>query len=88
MREEALAGVPVVVKESFGVAGRPCTWGIPALKHTRAPANSTAVQRLLDAGAVLMGATNVPFELMDGQSYRPRVPQLRPRRAGISHRPR
>lgn len=63
------AGVPVVVKESFGVAGRPCTWGIPALKNTRAPGHSTAVQRLLDAGAVLVGATNVPFELMDGQSY-------------------
>jgi amidase len=64
-----LHGVPVLVKESFGVAGRPCTWGIPALKETRAEANSTAVQRLLEAGAVLVGATNVPFQLMDGQSY-------------------
>ncbi len=64
-----LAGVPVVVKESFAVAGRPCTWGIPALKNTRAKANSTVVQRLLDAGAVLIGATNVPFQLADGQSY-------------------
>jgi amidase len=63
------AGVPVVVKESFGVAGRPCTWGVPALKNTRANGNSTAVQRLLDAGAILIGATNVPFQLMDGQSY-------------------
>lgn len=64
-----LTGVPVVVKESFGVAGRPCTWGIPALKDTRAPANATAIQRLLDAGAVLVGATNVPLRLMDGQTY-------------------
>src|SRR5512143_3004055 len=32
------AGVPVVVKESFGVAGRPCTWGVPELKNTRADA--------------------------------------------------
>ncbi len=62
-------GVPVVVKESFGVAGRPCTWGVPALKNTRANANSAAVQRLLDAGAVLIGATNVPFQLADFQSY-------------------
>jgi amidase len=64
-----LAGVPVVVKESFGIAGRPCTWGIPALKDSRAPANSTVVERLLDAGAVIVGATNVPLNLMDGQSY-------------------
>lgn len=63
------AGVPFVVKESFGVAGRPCTWGVPALKDTRAKANSKAVQCLLDAGAVLIGATNVPFQLDDHQSY-------------------
>src|SRR5574339_64798 len=36
-------GVPVMVKESFAIAGRPCTWGIPALRNTRAPANSAAV---------------------------------------------
>ncbi len=64
-----LAGVPVVIKESFGIAGRPCTWGIPALKDSKAPANSTPVRRLLDAGAVIVGATNVPLNLMDGQSY-------------------
>ena len=63
------AGVPVVVKESFAVAGRPCTWGIPTLRNTRAEATSTAVQRLLDAGAVLIGATNVPLQLADFQSY-------------------
>lgn len=62
-------GVPVVVKESFGVAGRPCTWGVPALKNACANANSTAVQRLLGSGAVLIGATNVPFQLGDFQSY-------------------
>jgi amidase len=68
-KRSPLTGVPVVVKESFAIAGRPCTWGIPALKASRAPANSTAVQRLLDAGAVIVGATNVPLNLMDGQSY-------------------
>jgi amidase len=64
-----ITGVPVVVKESFGIAGRPCTWGIPALKGSRAPANSTPVHRLIDAGAVIVGATNVPINLMDCQSY-------------------
>ncbi|MCC6363776.1 MAG: amidase [Bryobacterales bacterium] len=62
-------GVPVNVKESFGVQGRPCTWGIPALRHSKAPANSTPVRRLLDTGSVLLGATNVPFLLMDGQAF-------------------
>ncbi len=62
-------GVPICVKESFGVKGEPDTWGIPALKGSRAPANSAVVERLLDAGAVLVGGTNVPFNLNDWQSY-------------------
>ena len=62
-------GVPICVKESFGVRGEPDTWGIPALKDSKAFANSTAVQRLLDSGAVLLGGTNVPYELMDWQSF-------------------
>ncbi len=64
-----LHGVPVNVKESFGAEGQPCTWGVPGLKDVRAPRNSTAVQRLLDAGAILLGATNVPMYLMDGQAF-------------------
>lgn len=64
-----LHGVPINVKESFGVEGRPCTWGIPFLKNSTAPAHSVAVRRLLDAGAILLGATNVPFELMDYESF-------------------
>ncbi len=68
-RTGAFHGVPICVKESFAVQGEPDTWGIPALKGSRAPANSAVVQCLLDAGAVLLGGTNVPFNLMDWQSY-------------------
>ena len=66
-----LHGVPIHVKESFAVAGHPCTWGIPAFKGSKAPENSEAVKRLLGAGAVLLGATNVPVNLSDWQSYNP-----------------
>lgn len=62
-------GVPINVKESFAVEGRPCTWGIPALKDSKAPAHSVPVRRLLDAGSILLGATNVPIFLMDGQAF-------------------
>ena len=62
-------GVPVHVKESYAVAGHPCTWGIPALKDSRAPTDSEVVARLRGAGAVLIGATNVPIGLADWQSY-------------------
>ena len=62
-------GVPINVKESFGVEGQPCTWGIPMFRDVRAPVHSTAVRRLLDSGTVLLGATNVPVTLMDGQTF-------------------
>jgi amidase len=73
-RHESLGvfhGVPVNVKESFAVAGHPCTWGIRHFKDSNAPHNSAAVDRLLGAGAVLIGATNVPVSLADWQSYNP-----------------
>jgi amidase len=65
----AFHGVPITVKESFAVEGHPCTWGIPALKDSKAPKNSEVVSRLLGEGAVLLGATNVPLNLEDWQSY-------------------
>jgi amidase len=67
----AFHGVPVNVKESFAIEGHPATWGIPSFKDSKAARNSTVVDRLLGAGAVLIGATNVPVDLHDWQSYNP-----------------
>jgi amidase len=64
-----LDGVPISVKESFGVQGRPCTWGIPPFKDALAARDSVPVRRLREAGAILLGATNVPLRLEDYQSY-------------------
>jgi Asp-tRNA(Asn)/Glu-tRNA(Gln) amidotransferase A subunit family amidase len=56
-------GVPINLKESFGVEGQPCTWRFPGLKDSRAPADAVAVRRLREAGSVLLGATNMPLNL-------------------------
>jgi amidase len=64
-------GVPVHVKESFGVAGHPCTWGLEEFKKSKAPLNADVVERLLGTGAVLIGATNVPVGLADWQTFNP-----------------
>jgi len=64
-----LHGVPMTIKESYDVAGMPTTWGLPALKDNSAPRNALAVDRLLAAGVVLFGKTNVPAWLADWQSY-------------------
>jgi amidase len=64
-----LHGVPMTIKESYDVTGMPTTWGVPALKANFPPRNALAVDRLLAAGVVLFGKTNVPIWLADYQSY-------------------
>lgn len=62
-------GVPISIKESFGIEGYPATWGLPKFRDVRSPANAEAVARLLRRGAVILGATNVARGLADWQSY-------------------
>jgi amidase len=64
-----LLGVPVVVKESFNVAGLPTTWGLPDARDWRPPEDAVLVTRLKAAGAIVVGKTNVPRTLGDWQSY-------------------
>src|SRR3989454_2500964 len=64
-----LHGVPMTIKESYVVAGLPTTWGVPASKNNIATKNAVAVSRLLGAGVVLFGKTNVPLYLADWQSF-------------------
>jgi amidase len=64
-----LHGIPMTVKESFDVEGLPSTWGNPRWKDNIATANAALVDRLLGAGAVIYGKTNVPLMLADAQSY-------------------
>lgn len=62
-------GVPISIKETFGIEGHPATWGLPAFKDIKSPATAEPVARLLESGAVILGATNVATGLADWQSY-------------------
>ncbi len=53
-----LWGLPVAVKDNIDVAGLPTTAACPAFAYI-AKDSAPAVQRLLDAGAVLVGKTNL-----------------------------
>src|SRR2546427_708842 len=64
-----LHGVPMTVKESYDVAGLPTTWGVPTHKGNIAASDAVVVERLLGAGAVIFGKTNVPLLLADWQSF-------------------
>ena len=53
-----LAGVPFAVKDNFDVAGMPTTAGCPSFAYVP-DRSATVVQRLLDAGGILIGKTNM-----------------------------
>ncbi len=67
--QKPLLGIPMTVKESFNVAGLPTTWGIPEQKDFTPTEDALSVARVKDAGAVILGKTNVPLALGDWQSY-------------------
>ncbi|HET6847016.1 MAG TPA: Asp-tRNA(Asn)/Glu-tRNA(Gln) amidotransferase subunit GatA, partial [Anaerolineales bacterium] len=53
-----LLGVPVAIKDVLTVEGLPCTCGSRILEGFVPPFTATAVRRLQDAGAVVLGKTN------------------------------
>ena len=64
-----LHGLPLTVKDSFEAIGMPTTSGSERLADHVPERNATAVQRLVDAGAIVIGKTNLPFMAGDFQSY-------------------
>ncbi|MBI2993095.1 MAG: amidase [Gammaproteobacteria bacterium] len=64
----SLCGLPMTIKESFNLRGTPTTWGLPQFRNNVATTNAAAVERLVAAGAIIFGKTNVPPALRDGQS--------------------
>ncbi len=54
-----LLGVPCTIKESFAVKGMPNCAGLVARRDHRAQTTAPAAQRLIDAGAIPLGLTNI-----------------------------
>ena len=57
-REAPLAGVPIAIKDLFATEGVPSQAGSRILEGYRPPYTSTAVERLQQSGATLLGKTN------------------------------
>jgi Asp-tRNA(Asn)/Glu-tRNA(Gln) amidotransferase A subunit family amidase len=54
-----LAGLPIVVKDNINTADMPTTGGTEALRNARPKANAPSLQKLIDAGAIVIGKTNL-----------------------------
>jgi amidase len=55
-----LHGVPMTIKDSFDTAGLVSTWGTTGRRKFVPATDATAVRRLREAGAILLGKTNTP----------------------------
>lgn len=67
----ALAGLPMTIKDAFDVKGFATVAGIEALKGNHPTKDATAVARLREAGALILGKTNVPPMSGDFQAFNP-----------------
>eukprot|EP00298_Acanthocystis_sp_HF-20_P005876 c15902_g2_i1.p1 GENE.c15902_g2_i1~~c15902_g2_i1.p1 ORF type:complete len:508 (-),score=261.50 c15902_g2_i1:73-1518(-) len=65
-----LHGIPMTVKECHNVEGLPTSEGY---EDRRSPvsANAVGVQRLIDAGAIIWGKSNLPVGCLDWETYNP-----------------
>jgi amidase len=63
-----LHGLPLTVKDALEVAGMPTTSGAPELAQHHPPRTAPSVARLVEAGAIVFGKTNLPLYAGDFQT--------------------
>ena len=70
-RKGWLHGMPLAVKDLANVKGLPTSMGSPALAGTIAGKTDLFVQRMIDAGAIIIGKTNTPEFGLGSHTYNP-----------------
>ena len=66
-----LHGVPITIKDNYATAGMKTTTSHPPLAEYIPDFDATVVSRLKDAGAIIIGKTNLPQLGMDYQTISP-----------------
>jgi fatty acid amide hydrolase len=68
----SLHGVPVTIKDQFDVEGLPTTFGVSRLAERPVETDGPMVAALREAGAIVLGKTNVPQTLGSIETDNPR----------------
>jgi amidase len=64
-----LHGLPMTIKDSLETAGLVTTSGAPKLRDYMPQEDAVAVHRAVEAGAIILGKTNLPIYAGDWQTY-------------------
>ena len=64
-----LKGIPISIKDSLDIEGHATTCGHPPRQIHRAGRHALCVERLLDAGATILGKTSTPEMLMNWETF-------------------
>lgn len=70
-RKGWLHGMPLAVKDLANAAGLPTTMGSPAMRGNVAQTSDIMVQRMQDAGAIVIGKTNTPEFGLGSHTFNP-----------------
>jgi aspartyl-tRNA(Asn)/glutamyl-tRNA(Gln) amidotransferase subunit A len=57
--QKPLGGIPIAIKDVLNVRGQPCTCCSKMLRNYIAPYDATVIRKLREAGAILLGRTNM-----------------------------
>ncbi len=77
LRRGPLFGVPLAIKDNLAVAGRPTPAGSPVLAEGEpARRHAAALERLLEAGAAILGRTHMTELAYSGLGLNPHHPRL------------
>ena len=85
-RKKPFHGVPFTIKENIDFKGTPTTQGVSLLAESMPPRNAPIVDRMIEAGAIPIGRTNLPemgFRLdtdnpLRGRTFNPWNKELTP----------